>query len=104
VGQRIGAGEAIAGAVADWCVARGDALAAPLAGVVEAMRRLEVHEPYVDRFALLVRTDRLAEVDAVVGELADHAEVEYVGPLPVLTFLDELSAEPQQPEKSSWGW
>jgi hypothetical protein len=27
-----------------------------------------------------------------------------VGPLPVFTFLDELSAEPQEPETSSWGW
>ena len=104
VAQRIGAGEAIAGAVASWCVAQGDALAAPLADVVEAVRRLEVHEPYVERFALLVRTDRLAEVDAVVGELADQVEVEYVGPLPVLTFLEELTAAPQEPEKSSWGW
>jgi hypothetical protein len=79
--------------VAGWCVARGDALTAPLADVVEGVRRLEVHEPYVDQVALLVRTDRLAEADAAVGDLAtraDDARIEYVGPLPVFTFLDEL--------------
>lgn len=55
--------------------------------------------------AYLVRRDRVADADEAVAALrsttAGTAEVEYVGPLPVYSFLAERQS---QATVSTWGW
>jgi hypothetical protein len=58
--------------------------------------------------AYLVRRDRLADTDAAVDRMHDdlggRARIEYVGPLPVYSFLDDLPADPEPAPRSRWGW
>jgi hypothetical protein len=63
------------------------------------------------RTAYLIHRERLPDADAAVARLRaaaeGRAEVEYVGPLPLysfLDFLDELDAAPAPARTSRWGW
>ena len=60
------------------------------------------------RIAYLVRRDRLDDADAAVGRMQDdlggRARIEYVGPLPVYSFLDDLDVRPEPASTSKWGW
>lgn len=107
--DRIAAGEEIAdhlnAAVRDW----GEQLVGPAAELVEALTPLNVPTPTSVRYALLVRRDRLADLDAQLHKLppavADNTvpfAVEYVGPLPPLDFPRPSTADGD--EKSRWGW
>jgi hypothetical protein len=104
-------GERIVRQLAQWRRARADALLSPLLKKVEASVRLDEPAPTVDRVALLCRLEQLDAVDDGVAQLGqgDHPPaVEYVGPLPVFSFLEQLAgpgagAEPA-PEGSRWGW
>ena len=61
----------------------------------------------LQRIAYLVRRERLDDADAAVGRMEDDlgaARIEYVGPLPVYSFLDDLDARPEPQPTSKWGW
>jgi Gas vesicle synthesis protein GvpL/GvpF len=111
LGERMALGEAVAERVADAEGTRMAEWTAELAGIAERSAVLSADEQ-VRRTAYLVRRDRLADADAAVARLREaaqgQAEVEYVGPLPVYSFLDDLpddlpaAAEPAP--RSRWGW
>lgn len=60
------------------------------------------------RLALLVSRDRVPAADDAVSRLREaaqgQADVEYVGPLPAYSFLDEVAAPSSAPPTSRWGW
>ena len=60
------------------------------------------------RIAYLCAADRLDDADAAVARLQDdlggRARIEYVGPLPVYSFLDDLDVRPEPAPTSKWGW
>ncbi len=107
VAERVALGETLAERVADHQMA----LAAEWTDeLVETARRVVLlhADEQLQRTAYLVRRDRLAEADAAVARLREQAEgraaVEYVGPLPVYSFLQERSAVPAPEPTSRWGW
>jgi hypothetical protein len=91
----------------EWRRVRAEALLPVLAEHVDSVAELESHEPLQQRWAFLLRTDRLPGLDEAVGELRSslgtEASVEYVGPLPVYSFLEQVQTEPASP-RSAWGW
>lgn len=102
---QISLGEAVADALMSWCQQRGDELVGPLAGSVARAHRLPQPEPHIDRWALLVRVDELPTLDEKVSELRNRktgARVDYVGPMPAVSFLEQpgLAETPT----SRWGW
>jgi Gas vesicle synthesis protein GvpL/GvpF len=105
--ERMALGEAIAGRVADVQTELAEEWTAELAGVAERSVVLAADEQ-IRRTAYLVRRDRLADADAAVVRLhaaaAGRAGVEYVGPLPVYSFLDDFPADPEPAARSRWGW
>jgi hypothetical protein len=105
--ERMALGEAVAELVADEETVRTAQWTAELASVAERFAVLAADEQ-TRRSAYLVRRERLADADAAVARLrADAeglAEVEYVGPLPVYSFLDDLPAGEQPASRSRWGW
>jgi Gas vesicle synthesis protein GvpL/GvpF len=105
--ERMALGEAVAERVADAEAVRAAEWTAELGTVAERSVVLAGDEQ-VRRTAYLVRRDRLADADAAVARLRDAAqglaEVEYVGPLPVYSFLDDLPADPEPAPRSRWGW
>jgi hypothetical protein len=60
------------------------------------------------RIAYLVPRDRLDDADAAVDrmqdELGGRARIEYVGPLPIYSFLDDLDVRREPQPTSRWGW
>lgn len=109
VADRIALGEDVAGrlaaAVREWS----DELVSGARGHAEAVTPLDSPEHTTTRFALLVRRDRLAGVDAELGQLppavaggAVPYDVEYVGPLPPLDF--PLLPTADDGDSSLWGW
>lgn len=72
----------------------------------EAVAALDTPEPTSVRYALLVRRDRLADLDAEMRRVptADvvPSHVEYVGPLPPVDFPLETTADDSG--SSRWGW
>jgi hypothetical protein len=60
------------------------------------------------RIAYLVRGDRLDDADDAVSRMQDglgnRARIDYVGPLPVYSFLDDLDVRPEPAPTSKWGW
>jgi hypothetical protein len=106
--DRIALGEDIAGrlaaAVREWC----DELVRAARGHTEAVTTLDTAEHTSVRLALLVRRDRLADVDTELRQLAPVAghsvpyDVEYVGPLPPLDF--PLQTTTDDSDSSLWGW
>jgi hypothetical protein len=109
--ERIRLGEAVSEHVQRWQRERADALLEPLVALAERSTPLEAPEPEQDRRAFLLRSDRLADMDDAVQRLQDVAlitAVDYVGPLPAYSFLDNAqltaTAEPQPESGSRWGW
>jgi hypothetical protein len=109
--ERIRLGEAVSEHVQRWQRERADALLEPLVALAERSTALEAPEPEQDRRAFLLRSDRLADMDDAVQRLQDVAlitAVDYVGPLPAYSFLDNAqltaAAEPQPESGSRWGW
>jgi hypothetical protein len=80
---------------------------ADLASIAERSAVLAADEQ-VRRTAYLVRRDRVVDADAAVARLRAAAQgvadVEYVGPLPVYSFLDDLPADREPGPRSRWGW
>jgi len=105
--ERMALGEAVAELVADEEAVRTAEWTAELASLAERSAVLAADEQ-VRRTAYLVRRERLADADAAVARLraaADGvADVEYVGPLPVYSFLDDLPEGEQPAPRSRWGW
>lgn len=107
--ERMELGEAVAARVADAEAILAGAWTDELAGLAERSALLSADEQG-RRMAFCVRRERLADADAAVARLREaagaRADVEYVGPLPVYSFLDDLapaSAEEPTP-RSRWGW
>jgi hypothetical protein len=104
--ERMALGEAVAGGVAEAEQTLAELWTAELAGIAERSEVLHTDEQ-VRREAHLVRRDRLAQADAAVARLqteaAGRAAVEYVGPLPVYSFLADVPVGPPAP-RSRWGW
>jgi hypothetical protein len=105
--ERISLGQFIAGRVAEEQQALAEQWTTELAGVAERSVVLGVDEQ-VRREAHLVRRDRIADADAAVERLRQQADgraaVEWVGPLPVYSFLDGGSAGAEPAQNSRWGW
>jgi hypothetical protein len=108
--ERLALGEATAVRVAEREAALTEQWTADLADVAE--RSVLVHaDEQVRRTAYLVRRDRVDDADAAVARLRVRAEgmagVEYVGPLPVFSFLDDLDEDAVARTGSTpsrWGW
>lgn len=86
-----------------------EAVVAELAPHAERTARLPASREGVDRWAFLVRRDRLDDMDAgVAGARERHAgEVsgfDYVGPLPTYSFLDLVDQPSETGAESRWGW
>ena len=100
---RVRLGEEVSLQLTDWRRAQADVLLARLTGPVRTVTELSSSDPLEQRWAFLVAEDRLGELDeAVAGlrsSLGKQAAIEYVGPLPVYSFLEEAA-----PAKSAWGW
>jgi hypothetical protein len=105
--ERVTLGELVAGRVAEAQQALAEQWTSELAGIAERSVVLGVDERS-RREAYLVRRDRIADADAAVERLRRTAEgraqVEWVGPLPVYSFLDERPADDQPAPNSRWGW
>jgi Gas vesicle synthesis protein GvpL/GvpF len=105
--QQLALGEAVAQRVAERRDALTDEWTGELVGTADRAVVLSADEQEV-RIALLVRRDRLPAADDAVERLrraaAGQAEVEYVGPLPVYSFLDEVDTAASPPRTSRWGW
>jgi hypothetical protein len=104
---RLALGEAVSGHLQEWRRAHAEAVLAMLDDAVEEIAELESTEPLQQRWAFLVRADGLEGLDESVGKvrasLGTAAAMEYVGPLPVYSFLGEPRVEPAQ-QRSAWGW
>jgi hypothetical protein len=105
--DRMALGEAVAGRVADVEEALAEQWTAELAGIAERSAVLSADDEQ-RREAYLVRRDRLGAADAAVQGLraaaAGRADVEYVGPLPVYSFLEDIPTGPAPAPSSRWGW
>jgi len=105
--ERLALGEAVAARVATAETALTERWTAGIAAIAERSAVLTADEE-IRRTAWLVRRDRLADADAEVARLRDAAEgiadVEYVGPLPVYSFLDDVPPGPEPEPSSRWGW
>jgi hypothetical protein len=105
--DRLALGEAVAGRVAEAETELTERWTGGLAAVAERSAVLAADEQ-LRRTAWLVRRERLGDADAAVARLREAAqgtaEVEYVGPLPVYSFLDDLPAVPEPEPGSRWGW
>ncbi|MGY1781598.1 GvpL/GvpF family gas vesicle protein [Geodermatophilus sp. SYSU D01036] len=105
--DRMAVGEAVAARVADRQAELAATWTQELSGVAEQSRELHVDEQ-VSRTAYLVRRGRLDDADAAVARLreaaAGSASVEYVGPMPVYSFLDDVVVGSQPAPRSRWGW
>jgi hypothetical protein len=104
---RISLGEAVSSRLTEWRYAQVERLVPALGGAVEDMVELEASEPLQQRWAFLVKTDGLDALDQTVGKLraslGNGTAVEYVGPLPVYSFLGAPRVEAAQ-QRSAWGW
>lgn len=104
---RLALGEAVSGHLQEWRRTQAEAMLPALEEAVEEIAELEASEPLQQRWAFLVRADELEGLDEVVGKvrasLGTAAAMEYVGPLPVYSFLGEQRVEPAQ-QRSAWGW
>lgn len=115
---RIALGEAVSMQLTSWRQQQAEALLETLAPAVEDIVETESSEPLQQRWAFLVRADALERLDDTVGRLRSSlqnaAAVEYVGPLPVYSFLGQVQADTAPPRSnweapptrsgSAWGW
>lgn len=107
--DKIALGESIAAGLVAHVHEWGDELMQPAVGVARAVTALDTPEHTTVRYALLVRRDRLADLDSEMAQLPPAVggttvpfAVEYVGPLPPVDF-------PLQPTSdgggsSEWSW
>ena len=105
--ERLTLGEVVASRVVEAEAALAERWTAGLTALAERSAVLAADEE-VRRTAWLVRRDRLADADAEVARLQEAAgrtaDVEYVGPLPVYSFLDDVPPGPEPEPSSRWGW
>jgi hypothetical protein len=105
--EQLALGEAVAGRVADAETALVEEWTAELAELADRASVLAADEQ-TRRTAYCLHRDQLADADAAVARLqeaaAGRADVEYVGPLPVYSFLDDLPPGPEPAPPSRWGW
>jgi hypothetical protein len=94
--------ERLVGAARGWA----DRLLGRALERAEAVAALETPEPTSVRYALLVRRDRLADLDTEMRQVSMSdtvpCHVEYVGPLPPVDFPLETTADDSN--SSRWGW
>lgn len=108
VAARMSLGEEIARRMRARQAASFWALVGPASDVAERVTVLERDAQF--SVALLLRRDRLPDMDGAVatmrGSGGEATDIEYVGPLPPLTFLPELldESEPSRDRQSRWGW
>ena len=66
------------------------------------------HPTVTDVLDRALAGDRIDDADAAVQRIrakaSGMADIEYVGPLPVFSFLDDLSSGPEPEPRSNWGW
>lgn len=105
--ERLALGEATARHVAE----HQDALVERWTGELEELAELSavLHgDEQLRRIAYLLRRDRLEDADDAVERMQDalegRARIEYVGPLPVYSFLDDLDVRREPAQASKWGW
>ena len=107
MGEQMALGEAVARRVAERIDELTEHWTRDLAEIADRSVVLSATEQDV-RIALLVRRDRLADADDAVSRLRevarDQAAVEYVGPLPAYSFLDEVVLPASPRPTSRWGW
>jgi len=105
--ERLALGEATATRVAEHQSALVEEWTAELEELAERSAVLHGDEQ-LRRIAYLVRRDRLDDADAAVSRLqaalGNRARIEYIGPLPVYSFLDDLDVGPSPEPASQWGW
>jgi len=105
--EKLALGEATAMRVAEHQDALVEEWTAELEELAERSAVLHGDEQ-LRRIAYLVPRDRLDDADAAVARLQDdlggRARIEYVGPLPVYSFLDDLDVRPEPAPTSKWGW
>jgi hypothetical protein len=103
---RIALGEAVSSRLTEWRRLQADALLPTLTEHVHSSVEMESREPLEQRWAFLLAADKLADLDEAVGKLraslGEGASVEYVGPLPVYSFLAQ--SQPGSGQRSAWGW
>jgi hypothetical protein len=106
LGARMALGEAVAHSVAERTGALTEEWTQELTGLAERATVLADTDEGT-RLAFLVHRDRIADADEAVARLRERAEgqavVEYVGPLPAYSFLDEVDAASSR-STSRWGW
>lgn len=94
--------ELLVGAAREWT----DRLLGDALDLAEAVAVLETPEPTSVRYALLMRRDRLSDLDAAMKNVSMSdvvpCHVEYVGPLPPVDFPLETAADDSG--SSRWGW
>lgn len=107
--EQIALGEDIASRLAAEVREWSDELVRGARGHAEAVAPLDTAEHTTARYALLVRRDRLDDVDAELRQLPAAAgqggvpyDIEYVGPLPPLDF--PLQSTVDTGGSSLWGW
>jgi hypothetical protein len=105
--ERMALGEAVAARVADAEAILAGSWTEELVGLSEQSAVLTADEQG-RRMAFCVRRERLPDADAAVARLREAvgalADVEYVGPLPVYSFLEDLPPGPEPAPPSRWGW
>jgi hypothetical protein len=105
--ERMALGEAVAGRVAQVEAELTEEWTRELHGLAGRAVVLSADEQ-VRRMAFCLRRERLADADDAVARLREVAEgradVEYVGPLPVYSFLEDLPPGPEPAPSSRWGW
>ena len=105
--DRMALGEAVAARVADAEAGLAGTWTEELAAMAEQSAVLSADEQS-RRMAFCVRRERLADADAAVARLREAADgragVEYVGPLPVYSFLDDVVPADEPAPRSRWGW
>jgi hypothetical protein len=105
--ERMALGEAVAARVADVEASLLEEWTAELTSIAERVVVLTADEQ-VRRTAFCLRREHLPEADDAVESLrsaaAGRAGVEYVGPLPLYSFLDDPPPAHEPAPRSRWGW
>jgi hypothetical protein len=105
--EKLALGEATARRVAEHQEALIEQWTVELEDLAELSALLHSDE-HLRRIAYLVRRDRLDDADGAVNRLQEGLEgwarIEYVGPLPVYSFLDDLDVRAEPQPSSQWGW
>jgi hypothetical protein len=107
--QQMQLGETIARLLQARRARLAEAVVAELTPHAERTARLPASREGMDRWAFLVRRDRLDDMDAgVAGARERHADevsgFDYVGPLPAYSFLDLVDQPSETGAESRWGW